>query len=76
MTRAYGYIYTIFGLEASHASFRASPSIKLARARWAGPNPRLANEDHWAYCEMYVALATMMRRFEMRLDGTKAEDLC
>ena len=46
MTRAYGYIYTIFGLEASHASFRASPSIKLARARWAGPNPRLANEDH------------------------------
>jgi hypothetical protein len=47
MTRAYGYIYTIFGLEASHASFRASPSIKLARARWAGPNPRLANEDHW-----------------------------
>jgi len=49
MTRAYGYIYTIFGLEASHASFRASPLIKLARARWAGPNPRLANEDHCTY---------------------------
>ena len=57
--------------------------------RWMGPNA--AGLDQWlvtfskgprsclginlAYCEMYVALATMMRRFEMRLDGTKAEDL-
>ena len=57
--------------------------------RWMGPDA--AGLDQWlvtfskgprsclginlAYCEMYVALATMMRRFDMRLDGTKAEDL-
>lgn len=57
--------------------------------RWMGVNA--AGLDQWlvafskgprsclginlAYCEMYVALATMIRRFEMRLDGTKAEDL-
>jgi hypothetical protein len=34
MASAYGYIYTIFGLEASHASLsEQAPSIKLARAR-------------------------------------------
>ena len=57
--------------------------------RWMGPNA--AGLDKWlvsfskgprsclginlAYCEMYVALATMIRRFEMKLDGTTADDL-
>ena len=44
MTRAYGYIYTIFGPEASHASL-SKPLIKLEPARWAGSGSRLANED-------------------------------
>jgi hypothetical protein len=33
MTKAYGYIYTIFGLEASLAGY-------------PGPSPELASEDH------------------------------
>jgi hypothetical protein len=45
--RAYGYIYTKFGLETSHSSLsEQAPSIKLTRARWAGSGSRLANEDH------------------------------
>jgi hypothetical protein len=45
MTRAYGYIYTIFGLETSHASL-SEQALQLARAQWAGSGPRLANKDH------------------------------
>ena len=45
----------IFGLEASHVSL-PGPSIKLARARWAGPSPRLANEDHWKSRPRYIPL--------------------
>ena len=57
--------------------------------RWMGPSA--AGLDQWlvtfskgprsclgislAYCEMQVAMATLMRRFDMRLDGTTAEDL-
>ncbi|KAJ9612893.1 hypothetical protein H2200_002834 [Cladophialophora chaetospira] len=57
--------------------------------RWMGPDA--AGLDKWlvsfskgprsclgvnlAYCEMYVALATLIRRLDMKLDGTKAEDL-
>jgi hypothetical protein len=41
MTRAYDYIYTIFGLEASHTNLSdQAPSIKLVRARWGGLGPR------------------------------------
>jgi cytochrome P450 len=28
-----------------------------------------------AWCEMYIAFATMLRRFDMRIDGTTLEDL-
>jgi hypothetical protein len=46
--RGPGYIYTIFGLDASLAGLPGQArSIKLARARWPGPSPELANEDHW-----------------------------
>ena len=46
MTRAYDYIYTIFGLEASHAKLSdQAPSIKLVRPDGAGSGLRLANED-------------------------------
>ena len=57
--------------------------------RWTGPDA--AGLDKWlvsfskgprsclginlAYCELYVALATLIRRYDMKLDGTKAEDL-
>ena len=57
--------------------------------RWMGPDA--AGLDKWlvsfskgprsclginlAYCEMYVALAALIRRFEMKLDGTKVDDL-
>jgi cytochrome P450 len=57
--------------------------------RWMGPDA--AGLDKWlvsfskgprsclginlAYCEMYIALATLIRKLDMKLDGTKAEDL-
>ena len=37
--------------------------------------PRSCLGVNLAYCEMYVALATLIRRLEMKLYGTKAEDL-
>ena len=57
--------------------------------RWIGPGaaglnqwlvtfskgPRSCLGINLAYCEMRIALATLMRRFDMRLDETKAEDL-
>jgi hypothetical protein len=47
MTRAYDYIYTIFGLEVSHTSLseQALP-VKLAWAQWTDPGSGLANVDH------------------------------
>jgi hypothetical protein len=38
MTKAYGYIYTIFGLEASLAGYPGKPFNKAC--------PELASEDH------------------------------
>lgn len=37
--------------------------------------PRSCLGINLAWCELYIAFATMLRRFEMRLDGTKREDL-
>lgn len=37
--------------------------------------PRSCLGINLAWCELYIAYATMLRRFEMRLDGTKVEDL-
>jgi hypothetical protein len=38
MTRAYDYIYTIFGLEVSHTTLsEQAPSINLARGPMDGP---------------------------------------
>ncbi|RMZ87608.1 hypothetical protein DV736_g5157, partial [Chaetothyriales sp. CBS 134916] len=37
--------------------------------------PRSCLGINLAYCEMYIALATLIRRLEMKLDGTLAEDL-
>ncbi|KAH7383046.1 putative P450 monooxygenase [Cadophora sp. MPI-SDFR-AT-0126] len=37
--------------------------------------PRSCLGINLAWCELYVAFATMLRRFDMRLDGTKVEDL-
>lgn len=37
--------------------------------------PRSCLGINLAWCELYIAFATMLRRFEMRLDGTKLEDL-
>ena len=37
--------------------------------------PRSCLGINLAYCEMYVALATLVRKFELKLDGTRAEDL-
>lgn len=37
--------------------------------------PRSCLGLNLAWCEMYIAFATMLRRFEMKLDGTKREDL-
>jgi len=37
--------------------------------------PRSCLGINLAWCEMYIALATMLRRFDMKIDGTKAEDL-
>ena len=45
MTRAYGYIYTTFSLEASHASLSEQALDKAC----PGSNSRLANEDHWSF---------------------------
>ena len=39
MTRAYGYIYTIFGLEASHASLPGKPFDKACPGPMGGPKP-------------------------------------
>lgn len=37
--------------------------------------PRSCLGINLAWCELYIAFATMLRRFDMKLDGTKAEDL-
>jgi cytochrome P450 len=37
--------------------------------------PRSCLGINLAWCEMYIALATMLRRFNMRIDGTTLEDL-
>jgi cytochrome P450 len=37
--------------------------------------PRSCLGINLAYCEMYVAMATLIRNFELKLDGTRAEDL-
>jgi cytochrome P450 len=37
--------------------------------------PRSCLGLNLAWCELYIALATMLRVFEMELDGTKKEDL-
>ena len=37
--------------------------------------PRSCLGINLAYCELYVAMATLLRKFEMKLDGTRAEDL-
>lgn len=37
--------------------------------------PRSCLGLNLAWCELYIAFATMLRRFEMRLDGTTREDL-
>ncbi|KAL2063951.1 hypothetical protein VTL71DRAFT_4445 [Oculimacula yallundae] len=37
--------------------------------------PRSCLGINLAWCEMYIAFATMLRRFVMSLDGTKVEDL-
>lgn len=36
--------------------------------------PRSCARISLAWCEMYLALASLYRRFDMRLDGTKDED--
>lgn len=37
--------------------------------------PRSCLGTNLAWCEMYIAFATMLRRFDMRIHGTVAEDL-
>lgn len=37
--------------------------------------PRSCLGINLAWCELYILFATMLRRFDMRLDGTKKEDL-
>lgn len=37
--------------------------------------PRSCLGINLAWCELYIAFATMLRRFEMKLDGTTREDL-
>lgn len=37
--------------------------------------PRSCLGLNLAWCELYIAFATMLRRFEMKLDGTTREDL-
>ena len=37
--------------------------------------PRSCLGINLAWCELYIAFATMLRRFEMRIEGTVAEDL-
>jgi cytochrome P450 len=37
--------------------------------------PRSCLGINLAWCELYIAFATMLRRFEMRLDGTTIDDL-
>jgi cytochrome P450 len=57
--------------------------------RWMGPDstgldqwlvtfsrgPRSCLGINLAYCEMYVAMATLIRKLDMKLNGTRAEDL-
>ena len=37
--------------------------------------PRMCFGVNLAWCELYIAFATMVRRFDMQLDGTTAEDM-
>ncbi|KAG4437369.1 hypothetical protein IFR05_007133 [Cadophora sp. M221] len=37
--------------------------------------PRSCLGINLAWCELYIAFATMLRKFDMELDGTKVEDL-
>lgn len=46
--------------------------------QWLVPfsrGPRSCLGSNLAWCELYIAFATMLRRFEMRIDGTVVEDL-
>ncbi|KAF7509428.1 hypothetical protein GJ744_007991 [Endocarpon pusillum] len=46
--------------------------------QWLVPfskGPRSCLGINLAWCELYIAFATMLRRFEMRIDGTVVEDL-
>lgn len=46
--------------------------------QWLVPfskGPRMCFGVNLAWCELYIAFATMIRRFDMALDGTTAEDM-
>ncbi|KAI4223990.1 MAG: hypothetical protein L6R40_008479 [Gallowayella cf. fulva] len=46
--------------------------------RWLVPfsrGPRMCFGINLAWCELYIAFATMVRRFDMKIDGTTAEDM-
>lgn len=46
--------------------------------KWLVPfsrGPRMCFGVNLAWCELYIAFATMVRRFEMRIDRTTAEDM-
>lgn len=40
-----------------------------------GKGPRSCLGVNLTWCELYIAFATTLRRFDMKLDGTTAEDL-
>jgi cytochrome P450 len=40
-----------------------------------GKGPRSCLGSNLAWCDMYIAFATLLRRFEMKLDGTTIDDL-
>lgn len=46
--------------------------------QWLVPfskGPRTCLGTNLAWCELYIAFATMLRRFDMRIDGTVVQDL-
>ena len=46
--------------------------------QWLVPfsrGPRMCFGVNLAWCELYIAFATMVRRFDMAIDGTTAEDM-
>ncbi|KAK8085380.1 hypothetical protein PG997_006651 [Apiospora hydei] len=66
-------------------------ALAFKPARWLAGEHKPHNLEHWlvpfsrgpracfgvnlSMCELYIAYATMLRRFDMSLDGTTAEDM-